>query len=88
MSTPIVTAPAWEVHVPVPCPQLLARPLCCARVLQQGLLAAPLSDLQGPLFLGKFLEETQTVTELCGFGKGTGLPYFECTASATLTTAC
>lgn len=46
------------------------RPLSCVQVLQRGLKAAPSSNIWGLLFLGMPLVETQTVTKLCGFGRG------------------
>ena len=78
-STPIVTVPDREVHCPVL--QLLALPLCSAWVLQRGLLATHSRDFWGALFLDKVLVETQTVIELCSFGKGAILPQLTHTAS-------
>lgn len=50
---------------------LVLQPLGCT---QQG--------PAGALFLEKFLVETQTVIELCRFGKGTHLHHLKCTAGA------
>ena len=66
----------------LPGPHLLVPPFCCARVLHRGLLAAPCRDLLGDLFLEKHLVKTQTVNELCSFGKGTILPQLQQTASS------
>ena len=46
---------------------------CQAQVVQKGLLAAPNRDLWCIRFLEKFLADSQIVTELCRFGKGSSL---------------
>lgn len=52
-------------------------------VLRCGQLAAPDSDIWDPLFWVRPLVESQTVTELCGFGTRAGLPLLMCTAGAS-----
>ena len=63
--------------------QLLERPCYHAEVLQRGLLATTCGDVKRPLFfLGRLLEETQTVTTVCGLGKRASLLHLEHTADA------
>lgn len=80
VSTPVITATAWVVNCTVL--QLLLRPLCFAQVMQKGLLDEPSSEIWGALFMGRLLVETQKVTELCGFRKGTSILDLQCTVSA------
>lgn len=58
-------------------------PICCAWVLQGGLLATVSIDFCGPLFLGRFLVEIQTMTNMCSFRKRAHLPLLEHTADNT-----
>lgn len=82
LSTSTVIAPAWGVHCPVL--QLPATPVYHALVPQRGQLDAPSRDSWSALFLEKLLAETQTVIELCSFGKGTVLPHLQHTAGTPL----
>lgn len=46
-----------------------------------GSVVTPAVTLRGPLFSGRALVDTQTVTKLCDVGKRTDFPYLECIAS-------
>ena len=63
---------------------LLERLYCRTWVLQRGLVAALSSDLRGPLFYGRLLVESKTVTKLCGLGKRTGLPHLKGTTDVPI----
>ena len=52
----------------------------------RGLLPAPCGDFWGALILEKLLAESQTVIELCNFGKGTILSHLKFTAGVPIPT--
>ena len=54
--------------------------LCCAWVLKRGSAGSTHRGPWDTIFLWKLWAETQTVIELCSFGKGTILSHLECTA--------
>ena len=65
-------------------PRLPATPLCHAGGPVEASSSWTKSEFGDAFFLGKLLVETQTMTKLCGFGKGICTSHLKFTAGAPI----